>query len=69
MKAVRKIFFCIATALLSIGDLENALKSSEQKIKADNVSTTDLKSKSEILKGILNELAAKDGIKLKLKKK
>ena len=64
-----KSFYCIATALLSIDDLENALKTSEQKIKSDNVSTTDLKSKSKILKGILNELAAKDGIELKLRKK
>ena len=64
-----KSFFCIATALLSIDDLENALKTSEQRIKTDNMSTTDLKSKSKILKGILTELAAKDGIVLKLRNK
>ena len=64
-----KSFFCIATALLSIDDLENALKTSEQKVKADNVSVNDLKSKSKILKGILNELANKNGIELKLRKK
>jgi len=64
-----KSFFCIATALLSIDDLENALKTSEQKVQADNVSKTDLKSKSKILKRILNEIAAKDGIELKLRKK
>ena len=63
-----KSFFCITTALLSIADLENAIKTSEKKIKAENVNNTDLKSKSKILKEILNELAAKDGIKLKLRK-
>jgi hypothetical protein len=64
-----KSFYCIATALLSIADLQKALKISEQQIKAINISSSDLKARSTILKGILNEFAAKDGIELKLRKK
>ena len=64
-----KSFYCIAAALLSVDDLEEALKTSEEQIKIDNISKTDLKSKSKLLKGILNGLATKDGIILKLRKK
>lgn len=63
-----KSLFCIATALLSIEELEKALKTSEQQIKTDNISSSDLKSRSSVLKGVLNDIAAKDGIELKLRK-
>jgi len=64
-----KSFFCIATALFSIDSLIEALKISEQQIKAAKISSSDLKARSKILKGILNAQADKDGIELKLRKK
>lgn len=64
-----KSFYCIATVLLSIQDLESALKDSKQKLKEENVKSDDLKSKSKILKTYLNEIAANEGIELKLRRK
>jgi len=64
-----KSFYCIATTLLPITDLEISLNETEQKIKADKIRTDDFKTKSRILKGILNNLAAREGNELKLRKK
>jgi len=64
-----KSFYCIAATLLSINDLEIALSKTEQKIKADNVGLDDTKAKSKILKGFLNDFAAREGIELKLRRK
>ena len=64
-----KSFFCIATALLPISNLQEALKLSEEKIKEDNISLKDLKTKSKILKEYMNMIALKNGIVLKLRKK
>ena len=64
-----KSFYCIATTLLPITDLEISLNETEQKIKADKIRTDDFKTKSKILKGILNNLAAREGNELKLRKK
>ncbi len=64
-----KSFFCIATALLPIKDLEQVLETSQEIIKKDRISSTDLKSKSKILKANLNEVAFKKKIVLKLRKK
>lgn len=58
-------FFCRATALLDLTSLENSLDSANQKTKIDNVKPDDLKTKAKILKEILNEVALKEGIKLK----
>ena len=62
-------FYCIATTLLSIEDLEKSLKDSEQKIKKEKIRVEDIKTTSKILKGFLNEVADRDGIELKLRKK
>jgi hypothetical protein len=62
-----KSFYCIATSLLSIQDLEAALKSGEQKIK--DLKSNDLKGKAKIMKDILKEVAVREGIELKLRKK
>ena len=64
-----KNFYCIATTLLSIEDLEKSLKDSEQKIKKDKIGVEDTRTTSKILKGFLNEVADRDGIELKLRKK
>jgi len=48
-----KSFYCIATALVPIKDLEQALKNSEEKIKKENINFNDLKTKSKILSSLL----------------
>jgi len=64
-----KSFYCIAATLLPVADLETSLDKAEQKIKADKIRPDDIKTKPHILKGFLNEFAAREGIELKLRKK
>ncbi|UCD01105.1 MAG: DUF3795 domain-containing protein [Promethearchaeota archaeon] len=64
-----KSFFCIATALLSIEDLEQALMRGNEQIKNGGIGPKDLKAKSKILKTILNGFADKREIELKLRRK
>jgi hypothetical protein len=64
-----KNFYCIATALLPIKDLEQALEESEEIIKNEAINLKDLKTKSKILKEKINEIANKEKIVLKLRKK
>jgi hypothetical protein len=64
-----KSFYCIATTLLPITGLELSLNKTEQKIRAGKIKSDDIKTKSKILKGFLNNFAAEEGIKLKLRKK
>ena len=64
-----KSFYCIATTLLSIRDIEISLDKSKQKIKEDKIGLENIKTRSKILKGFLNDLADKQGIELKLRKK
>lgn len=62
-----KSFYCIATTLLPITDLERALEKAKQKIKT--VSADDIKTKAKILKLFINEVATRKGLELRLKKK
>lgn len=64
-----KSFFCLATALLPINDIEKAMKASLNKIEDENVAQNDLKTKSKILKENLSKLAEDKSIELKLKRK
>jgi len=64
-----KSFYCIATTLLSIEDLETALDKTKQEIKAENIGTDDFKTRSKIFKGFLNNSATSEGIELKLRKR
>jgi len=64
-----KSFYCISTALLPIPELEKALKQSADHVKEKKIKSTDLKSKSKVLKGLLNKVAVKKGVELKLRKK
>ena len=64
-----KNFYCIATTLLPIGDLEIALEKAGQRIKADRVEPDDIKARAKTLKGFLNDFAAGKGIELRLRKK
>lgn len=64
-----KSFFCIATALLPIEALEQALMKSNEQIKNEGIDLKDLKAKSKILKAFLNQYADKGEIELKLRRK
>jgi hypothetical protein len=61
-----KSYFCIASRLLDIQDLNEGIKKAEKEIlKSDNV---DLKNKANIIKGIFTEYASKKNIQLVLEK-
>ena len=64
-----KSFYCIATALLPIKDLEQAIEKSEEIIKNKTINLKDLKTKSKILEEKINEIANKLNIEIKLRKK
>jgi hypothetical protein len=57
-----KSFFCKAASLLDLIDLRSSLDKATQKIKTDKVKQSDVKSRSLILKAILNEIALKKGV-------
>ncbi len=60
-------FFCRASALLGLAELEDSLKEAAMEIEASHVSQIDVKSKAKILKTILLETATKMGVDLKIK--
>ncbi len=64
-----KSFYCIATTLLPITDLETSLEKTEKRLKVDKIDLYDNKIKSKILKEFLNESAARNGVDLRLRKK
>lgn len=64
-----KSFFCIATALLPVDDLEKGLKESKRQIKAEEIDAKDLKAKSKVLRDNFTKLANSKSIELKLKRK
>ena len=64
-----KSFFCIATALLPIDDLDKSLKESKLQIKEEEIDAKDLKAKSKVLRDNLTKLANNKSIELKLKRK
>ncbi|MFW9971464.1 MAG: DUF3795 domain-containing protein [Candidatus Odinarchaeota archaeon] len=64
-----KSFFCLATALLPIADLEKALKDSLKRINDEKINSRDLKAKSKIIKEYLTKIAQNKSIDLKLKRK
>ena len=64
-----KSFYCIATTLLPLTDLESSLKKTEQRLKATNLCSADARVKSKILKEFLNESATRNEVELRLRKK
>ncbi len=64
-----KSFYCIATALLTIDDLEKALNESSKRINDEKIDLKDLKTKSKILKENLSKIAEDKSIEIKLKRK
>jgi hypothetical protein len=63
-----KSFFCKAATLLDLTSLMSSLDKSTQRIKTDKIKQDDVKSKAQILKAILNEIALKKRLEL-IKKK
>lgn len=62
-------FYCIATTLLPIANLETSLDKAQQEVVASKIRPDDVKNKSKVLKGFLSDCAARGGIELKLRKK
>jgi hypothetical protein len=60
-------FYCIATTLLPVVELEALLGEAGRKIKVGKVEAGDTKTKAEILRELLNDFAAKGGVELKLR--
>ena len=60
--------YCVAATLLPIKALKKSLDLAKKKVKEKGVKDADLRSKAKILKEILNELALKERIDLKLRK-
>ena len=64
-----KSFYCIATTLLPVVELEALLGEAERKVKLEKVKADDIKTKAKILRGLLTDFAAKGGVELKLRHK
>lgn len=64
-----KSFYCIATTLLPIKKIEQALNETKKKIVEESIKINDNKAKAKILKERLKNIAAREGIELKLRKK
>jgi hypothetical protein len=63
-----KSFFCIATTLLPVDNLQVIISKSKKRIEGENLSPEDIKSKSKIIKKMLNQSARNNNIELKLRK-
>ncbi len=55
-------YYCRSAALLDLAGLESSLATAVQRIKADHVQPNDVKTKARILRGLLDELAVKEGM-------
>lgn len=61
-------FFCRAAALLDVTSLQGAYNLATDRIKADSVKPADVKTKAKILRTLLNEVAIKQDVALKLRR-
>jgi hypothetical protein len=64
-----KSFYCIATTLLPVAELETLIDEAEHKIKVEKVNADSTQTKAKILKELLNGFATKGGVELKLRSK
>ncbi|MFC2042320.1 DUF3795 domain-containing protein [Chloroflexota bacterium] len=62
-----KSFYCLATALLPITDMEVSLSKADQEIRNNSTRPEDVKTKANILRRFLNSYANERGIELKLR--
>ncbi|OLS13292.1 MAG: hypothetical protein RBG13Loki_3075 [Promethearchaeota archaeon CR_4] len=63
-----KSMYCIAATLLPLDKLSAALNEADTKSKNTKLETTDVKQRAQILHDVLNAIALKEGIELKLRK-
>ena len=64
-----KSFYCLATALLPVAALEESLHRAQEQVKQDKAKSGDIKTRAGILRGLLDDCAAKTGVELKLRHK
>jgi hypothetical protein len=64
-----KSYHCIATALLPVTALEESLHRAKEQVKKDKAKSGDIKTRAGILRGLLDDCAAKTGVELKLRHK
>ena len=62
-------FFCVATVLMPIDSITKAVNEANKMCVLNNVDELDLKNKSKILRSVIQDLALKSRIDLKLRKK
>jgi hypothetical protein len=62
-------FYCLATALLPIANLEKSLAQAQKEMTEKKLAPTDIREKATILKKHLNDFATRQGIVLKLRNK
>ncbi len=58
--------YCLAAALLPIDGLRTALRDAEASVEAEGIPAGDLKARAKVLRGLLDELALREGVELKL---
>jgi hypothetical protein len=63
-----KSFYCLATTLLSLKNLNESLLKADKEIKEKSVGKEDLKGRAKILREILNQCASEENVELKLRK-
>jgi len=61
-------FYCIAAALLSVNDVKKSIDSAKKEVKTLDIKNDDVKSKAKILRKIIQDVADKKGIDLRLRK-
>jgi hypothetical protein len=64
-----KSYYCLATALLPVAALEESLHHAQEQVKQDKAKSGDIKARASILRGFLDDCAAKTGVELKLRHK
>ena len=64
-----KSFYCVAATLLPVTALEESLHRAQEQVKKDNARSGDIKDRAAILRGLLDDCAAKTGVELKLRQK
>jgi hypothetical protein len=62
-----KSLYCLATALLPVTALEESLHHAQEQMKQDKAKSGDIKTRAGILKGLLDDRAARTGVELKLR--
>lgn len=62
-------FYCSACIVMSISLINQAIDEMKQKLSDNHIDNSDVKAKAKVLRAIIQELASKSGIDLKLRNK